>query len=170
VRWLACALLFACGGGAAPAPQAVTLPAPPVASEAPIPERAPEEPKGEAAPEVLARDRVTVVHFFASWCYPCKKSVPELAAIASRHPGVTVMGFAEDDDEGGARAFIASLAATFPFEWDARREHAGKWKPATMPTTYVIDRRGAVRFTHAGYRDGDAVQLEAEVRALEHER
>jgi thiol-disulfide isomerase/thioredoxin len=124
-------------------------------------------PKGDTAPEVLAPNRVTVVHFFASWCAPCRKSIPDLDALYAKHTGhVAAIGIGEDDDESDMRAFAANAHASFTVLWDSAKAKAGRWKPNTMPTTYVVDKHGMLRYTHAGYREGDRATLETEVQSL----
>jgi thiol-disulfide isomerase/thioredoxin len=120
-----------------------------------------------AAPEVFAPGKVTLVHFFASWCTPCVKSMPELDAIYKRHHGlVAVIGLSEDDDERDMRAFVATTGVVFTVLWDGAKAKASRWRPSTMPATYVVDKHGSTRFTHAGYRDGDGDALETEVQSL----
>jgi cytochrome c biogenesis protein CcmG/thiol:disulfide interchange protein DsbE len=119
------------------------------------------------APDVLAAGKVTVVHFFASWCTPCAKSMPELDALYKRHSGAAaVFAIGEDDDEPSMRAFVARLGVTYTVRWDGTKAQAGRWHVNAMPSTYVVDKHGAVRFTHAGYTTGDGATLETEVAAL----
>lgn len=169
MRLLALALLVACGSPEQPKTVTVQpLPATPTpdTSQAVL-EQAPATPKGDRAPEVIAAGKVTVVHFFASWCAPCKKSIPELDALYAKHSGrVAAVGIGEDDDESDMRAFVASEHASFTVLFDSAKAKAGRWKPATMPTTYVVDKHGMLRYTHAGYHDGDAATLETEVQSL----
>lgn len=166
-------VLVACGGAQTPTPTVTVVVAPlPVVTQAAV---APPPPSttndvgygATAAPEVFAPGKVTIVHFFASWCMPCTKAMPELDALYQRHHGhVAMIGIGEDDDESSMRAFVAHVGVVFTVLWDSAKGRASRWRPSTMPTTYVIDARGALRFTHAGYHDGDADTLESEVKGL----
>lgn len=164
------ALCVACGG--APAPATVTVQ--PVAasahveSDAPAPLAQPTTaPNADTAPEVLAPGKVTVVHFFASWCAPCAKAMPELDGIYTAHRGrVAVIGVGEDDEEPDMRAFVAQLPTTYTVLWDSAKSKASRWRVNAMPTTFIIDKRGALRFTHLGYADGARDTSETEVRSL----
>ena len=160
---LACALV-ACGGSRPPPTVTVApLPAPPPAETA-TPAVATTHPR---APEVLAPGQVTVVTFFATWCVPCKRSLPELEKIfVGRGRQVAVFGIDEDDEENGVREFVAYAGVTFPTKWDEDKSRAGLWKPETMPSTYVVDKHGGMRFVHAGYREGDDAAIAREVDAL----
>ncbi len=162
------ALCVACGGSKAPATVTV-LPLPvasaQIATDAPLAPTA--APNADAAPEVLAPGKVTLVHFFASWCMPCAKAMPDLDAVYTAHHGhVAVLGVGEDDDEPDMRAFVAQLHTTYTVLWDSAKSKATRWRVNTMPTTFVIDKHGSLRFTHAGYADGARDTIESEVRSL----
>jgi cytochrome c biogenesis protein CcmG/thiol:disulfide interchange protein DsbE len=170
VKLVMMVLAAACG---APAPVATVTVAAPTAAltvapvETALSQPQPDPTASEAAPEVLAPGKVTIVHFFASWCVPCAKAMPELDALYADHRGrVAVVGIGEDDDESDMRAFISQHGVTFTVLWDAAKAKASRWHPTAMPSTYVIDKRGQLRFTHLGYHDGAAETLAAEVRKL----
>jgi hypothetical protein len=59
-----------------------------------------------------------------------------------------------------------TYGAKFAIAWDRDKSIARVYKPETMPSTFVIDRKGVVRYTHVGYRDGDEVEIEREVQEL----
>jgi len=170
VRRLALVLLAACGSPEQP--KSVTVQPLPSTSatqdttQAALPQPT-TPPKGDTAPEVLAPGKVTVVHFFASWCAPCAKAIPELDALYAKHTGhVAAVGIGEDDDEADMRAFVASTHASFTILFDSAKAKASRWKPQSMPTTYIVDKHGMLRYTHAGYHDGEAATLETEVKSL----
>jgi len=80
--------------------------------------------------------------------------------------GLRVVGVSVDRNLRNARGFLRRVRVSFPIVHDARHQVAGRDSPETMPTSYVIDRRGVVRHVHRGFRSGDARRLEREVRAL----
>lgn len=169
---LACVTACACGGAKAPATVTVeALPARAAPSEVEtqtvLAQPAPSSANADRAPEVLAPGQVTIVHFFASWCAPCAKSLPELDKLHAARPArLAVVAIGEDDDESDMRAFVSHAGVSYTVLWDAAKAKAQRWRVATMPTTYVVDKHGATRFTHAGYHDGEGATLDAETRAL----
>jgi len=62
--------------------------------------------------------------------------------------------------------FADEFGARFTIGWDADKSVAKNYNPPTMPSSFVIDRNGHVRFEHAGYHDGDELEIEKEVTRL----
>ena len=164
MRAAAVAIAIAACGGARETPTVTLSPLPrsppSAATAAPL-----LAPRG-AAPEILAPGEVTVVHFFASWCAPCAVSLPMLQQMKDAIGRVAVIGIGEDDEEPDTRAFVAKTSAKFPMEWDAGHAHAAVWRPATMPTTYVVDKHGVLRATYAGWTNDDVTAIVHEIDAL----
>jgi cytochrome c biogenesis protein CcmG/thiol:disulfide interchange protein DsbE len=112
--------------------------------------------------------KVTVVDFWATWCDPCKKSFPKLQALNAKYgsDGLEIVGVSEDDDKAGIPAFEAGLGAKFPVVWDEDKVIASKWQPKSMPSTFILDRRGTIRFVHFGYHDHEEAAIEREIQSL----
>ncbi len=111
--------------------------------------------------------KIAVVDFWATWCGPCKQSFPKLEELAKQNVGkVQVVGISVDDSSDGVADFAKVNGATFPVGWDEGHSIAGRWKVETMPTTYILDATGTVRFIHAGYKDGEADVMAKEIASL----
>lgn len=127
---------------------------------------------GAAAPLSLERLRgsVVILDFWGTYCGPCRKSIPKLQALSAKYSGdgLQVIGISEDevDDKAKIVPFAHARGATFAIAWDDDRSIARRYKPDTMPSTFVIDRRGIVRFVHVGYHEGDESTVEREIRGL----
>ncbi len=171
-RWLPLLALLAsasplggCAGGAGPA-------ASPAASHplvgAPAPGFELPEVGGGAEQSLTAyAGKLVIVDFWATWCQPCKQSFPVYQRLVEKLGGeLVVIGVSQDDDAQGIAAFRSETGAKFPLVWDDGKALAKRYDPPTMPTAFVIDQSGIVRFVHAGYRAGDEATLEEEVRSL----
>jgi peroxiredoxin len=123
--------------------------------------------KGKVSMSALA-GKVVLVDFWATWCEPCKKSFPHLQDLNTKYKasGLAIVGLSEDDDKGGIAAFGSSFGADFPLVWDNNKGVGTKWDPGSMPATFIVDRKGLVRFLHRGYHDGEEVDIEKEVKSL----
>ena len=139
--------------------------------------------KGQTAPEIgltdlsgkpvklsSLRGKVVLVDFWASWCAPCRESLPVLEKLAKsyREKGLVVVGVNIDKTPELARAFLDKnkLALSFPVVNDKKYEVAARYEPPTMPSSYLIDRAGRVHAVHAGFRPSDGPKLEAEIKSL----
>jgi len=141
--------------------------------------------KGQEAPEIgladlngksvklsALRGKVVLVDFWASWCEPCRESLPVLDKLSKtyRDEGLVVVGVNIDKTPELAREFLSKhkLTLSFAVVNDKKHDVAARYAPPTMPTSYVIDREGRVRSVHAGFRSSDAAKLETELKALLH--
>ncbi len=121
---------------------------------------------GAQSPSAYA-GKVVIIDFWATWCEPCKESFPAYQKLVDRLSGeLVVVGVSQDDDAKGIAAFRSETGAKFPLVWDDGKSVAKSYDPPSMPTAYVVDKSGIVRFVHVGYRVGDEATLEEEVRSL----
>lgn len=129
----------------------------------------PEVPGGKQQSLAAHAGKVVIVDFWATWCEPCKQSFPAYQKLVSQMGGdVVVVGISQDDDAKGIPKFLSETGAKFPVVWDDGKGVAKAYDPPTMPTAFVVDKSGIVRFVHVGYRAGDEATLEEEARSLAH--
>jgi peroxiredoxin len=116
------------------------------------------------------RGQVVLVDFWGTLCEPCKKSFPKLQALHTRYAGhgLKIVGISEDDggDKGSIPSFASSYGAKFMVGWDGDKSIARSYRPETMPSSFLIDKDGVVRYAHIGYHDGEEVEFEREIRDL----
>ena len=119
-----------------------------------------------ALPEL--RGQVVYVDFWASWCVPCRLSMPTLDALYRRHRerGFTVVGVNKDVGSAEAERFLKRVPVTFPLVTDVSDAAAKSFGVKAMPSGYLVDRRGIVRKVHRGFTPETAVALEKEIEEL----
>ena len=105
--------------------------------------------------------RVTVVDFWATWCGPCLRSMPELDMFARAHPELDVLTINLDDPKE-ARSLFDHAGYQLRLLADDG-EVSEKFGVTTIPHTVVIDSRGRLSPSN----DDGPLDLEAEVRALQ---
>jgi peroxiredoxin len=116
------------------------------------------------------RGKVVLVDFWGTFCEPCKKSFPKLQDLNTKYgtSGFQIVGISEDeaDDKDKIPGFADTYGAKFALGWDEDKSIARAYKPETMPSSFLIDRKGIVRFAHVGYHDGEEVEVEKEIQQL----
>ena len=125
---------------------------------------------GEGAPIELAalKGKVVYVDFWASWCVPCRLSMPTLESLYKKHSaqGFTVVGFNKDVEAADAKRFLQRVTVSFPLALDAKDAAAQAFDVKAMPSGYLVDRKGVVRKVHRGFTQETAATLEKEIADL----
>jgi peroxiredoxin len=118
----------------------------------------------------IEKGKVTVVDFWATWCGPCEKSFPKYQELYVKYKasGLEIVAVSVDDEDGkkGIPGFAKKHDAKFPVGWDDGHKIADCYSPPNMPSAYVIDKQGVVKFVHNGYREGEEKELEKEIKSL----
>ncbi len=99
---------------------------------------------------------VVYIDFWASWCAPCRKSLPKLNALREifKSEGFEVYAINLDESVVDARKFLKDIPVNYPVLWDETGKSAELFKISGMPTAYLIDRDGIVRWVHQGFGFG----------------
>ena len=91
-----------------------------------------------------------VINFWASFCAPCLKELPTLSKVASSyHSSVTFLGLAVATDKND----VAQLKAKYFLDYQhafVTDDVVDKWQARALPTTYLIDRQGKIRWAKSG--------------------
>ena len=99
------------------------------------------------------RGEVLVLNVWATWCPPCRLEMPGLSKLQRQYRGRDVLVVGLNVNEGGldaARPFVEERGLTYP-QADGRQVVARHFPGEAIPRTYLIDRRGHIRFTHTGF-------------------
>lgn len=101
------------------------------------------------------RGHVVVLDFWASWCPPCRASVPAIEAFSRAHPDVRVVGVNVEAHRDPA--FVADaharLGASYPTVQDVDGSLERAYGIRGLPTLLVVDRDGVIRTAHVGAVD-----------------
>jgi thiol-disulfide isomerase/thioredoxin len=114
------------------------------------------------------KGKVLYIDFWASWCGPCLLSFPFMNDLQNAYGprGLQVVAVDMDERPADAASFLAKHPAGFAVASGPNAPCAKAFGVATMPTSFLVDRNGRIRGTHAGFRPGDVDGLRAEVESL----
>jgi peroxiredoxin/YHS domain-containing protein len=94
------------------------------------------------------KGKVVLLDFWATWCAPCLKAMPELQALHRKYAdrGFAVVGISID--EGGpakVRKFVSSKKITYPIALDSEKAPAWEsYRVKAVPAAFLIDRDGQI--------------------------
>jgi peroxiredoxin len=132
------------------------------------PEFSLKDQSGKTVDSASLAGKVVILDFWATWCAPCREEMPELQKFYKKYnaKGLEIVGISVDKAPDGIKEFVGKLKVTFPVVHDDAHKVADKYSPPRMPSSYIIDRKGVVRYVHGGYRAGDAAAFEKEIQEL----
>jgi peroxiredoxin len=154
---LAAALLAAAGTGGATEP-----------GERAPDFRLPSFATGASVGSAQFRGKVVLVDFWASWCSPCRESLPLYNALKKNFPAAdfALLAVGLDEDVDDARKFLRAHPIDYPALEDPQGEVAAAFGLKGMPSSYLIDRDGIVRFRHIGFAPHEIATLQREIAGL----
>ncbi|TVS11339.1 MAG: TlpA family protein disulfide reductase [Wenzhouxiangella sp.] len=93
-----------------------------------------------------------VLNYWATWCAPCRKEIPDLSRLHDAHADITVLGLAfEDTDPEDFVAFLEQYPASYPILLvDTFDPPESLGAPRALPTTFLVDRGGVIVNTWLG--------------------
>jgi thiol-disulfide isomerase/thioredoxin len=107
------------------------------------------------------RNRPAVIDFWATWCAPCRASMPHLNAVQARYgpKGLVVIGMSVDETgPAPVRRFATQLGVKFTIAM-ANDEILDAYGPIrSIPTTFFISRKGEIVRRVVGYIDNETME------------
>ncbi len=93
------------------------------------------------------RGRVVFVNFWATWCAPCRKEIPDLEKLAGmmKHVNFEILAVSSDRDWAPVDSFFAGQKSKMLIGLDPEQAWAARYGTEKLPETYVVDRNGRLR-------------------------
>ncbi len=123
-------------------------------------------------PHALAqyRGKVILLNFWATWCPPCRREMPSMERLYQmlKGDGFVVLAVNQWEEPDHVFAYIGQLDTdpTFPILFDAESQVAKAYGVKGLPTTFLLDKEGRIRYRAVGGREFDHPDVEAVIRRL----
>ena len=109
--------------------------------------------------------KVRYIDFWASWCAPCRVSIPQIVALQEELGGETfeVIAINVDERVDDALDFVERYAVNYVNLSDPQGVTAETYALQAMPMSYVVGPAGRITLAHAGFRRGDMEAIRAHI-------
>jgi thiol-disulfide isomerase/thioredoxin len=139
-------------------------------------------PPGEKAPELSLptleggevvtlesfKGKVVYVDFWASWCPPCRRSLPLYEELQKRlgtgHFQILAVNL--DEDVQDAERFLQRHPVSYPVLYDPTGDSAQRWTVLAMPSSYLVDSNGKLANIYIGFEPSHIGMIENDIKAL----
>jgi peroxiredoxin len=114
------------------------------------------------------RGQVIYVDFWASWCTSCLVSFPFMNQLNAdlKENGLQVIAINMDETSSNAEEFLRDHTAKFNIATDTNEQCAKAFALKAMPSSYLVDRNGMIRYEHIGFKAGEIEQLLSVIKQL----
>lgn len=114
------------------------------------------------------KGQVVYLDFWASWCKPCRKSFPWMNLMHQKYAakGLQIIAINLDVEAGLAKTFLEKVPAHIPIVYDPEGNIASDYQLLGMPSSYLIDKKGNLRFSHKGFFTRNEPLYEQEIVLL----
>ena len=111
------------------------------------------------------RDKIVYVDFWASWCKPCRESFAFMNEMQRKYAskGLQIIAINLDEQRSAASAFLSKYPAEFNIAYDPQAKTPAAYGVKVMPTSYLLDRKGNIIFTHKGFKHNQTDELEQRI-------
>jgi len=117
------------------------------------------------------RGKVVFIDFWASWCPPCKKEFPELNKLTKEYKSsqFATLAVSEDKRRVNVKDFLSEyfdMPANLIVLLDSKSDAIRKYSVGAMPTSFIIDANGVIRYVHFGFNESDPDAWRTEINTL----
>lgn len=116
----------------------------------------------------LKGEKLTLIDFWATWCKPCTKAIPELNRIYDelKLQGVEIIGINCDGPRSVSKVgpFSKSMNIKYPVLIDINSEIKTALNVIAFPTLLLVDSKGKIIWIHEGFVSGDTETIIDEIK------
>ncbi len=110
------------------------------------------------------KGNVVLVNFWATWCPPCREEMPSMQRLKEKMVGrpFVMLGVDSAEPPEGLDGFLDLVKVDFTVLFDSDGVATKRWKVYGLPTSFLIDKQGNIRYTLTGTKEwdqGEAISL-----------
>lgn len=110
------------------------------------------------------KGKVVLVNFWATWCPPCRREMPSMQRLKEKMSGrsFVMLGVDSAEQREEVEDFLKTVKVDFPILLDPDSVATRRWKVFALPTSFLVDRNGKVRYSISGpteWDEGEAMKL-----------
>lgn len=109
--------------------------------------------------------RPAILHFWAAWCIPCVKELPDLARWKEKHPDIALIPLSMDKKRVQANSMMQRSGADLPV-WLIENKSLGNFKIRGLPLTLVVNPQGRILHRIEGPAPWEQVEFARKIRCL----
>jgi peroxiredoxin len=114
--------------------------------------------------------KVVLVDIWATWCPPCRAEIPYIINLQKKYAkkAVVIVGIATDPKKETVKSFVKKMKINYTICLDPNAKTVGdSYDVKSIPATYIIDKKGVIRFAHRGFGGSDdAADMDREIASL----
>ncbi len=105
------------------------------------------------------RGQVVLVNFWATWCVPCRREMPDMQRVymERKDRGFAIVAVNIQEAREPINAFVSQYGLTFPIALDTKGEVTQRYGIYSLPTSYFIDKAGRIAEVRAGALTGSDI-------------
>ena len=101
------------------------------------------------------KGKVVILDFWATWCPPCRKEIPSFIELYQQYKGkgLEIIGIALDrQGPSVVEPFVKKTGINYHILYPTRKVIIDYGGIESIPTTFIIDKKGKIRHKYVGYR------------------
>ncbi|NOR20140.1 MAG: redoxin domain-containing protein [Xanthomonadales bacterium] len=114
------------------------------------------------------KGKIVYVDFWASWCGPCRQSLPLYQALYKRlsNERFEILAVNLDEDRKDAEKFLKRHPVSYPVLLDPSGNSAKTWSVLVMPSSYLVDSNGKLAYIYRGFETSHIGDIEDDIKKL----
>jgi len=114
------------------------------------------------------KGKVVFLDFWAPWCRPCRDELAELDMLFKKYDkeGLVIIAVSIDTVVQDVSAFLQKVPLSVHVLIDGKNEASDAYRVSSLPTGFIIDRDGVIKYLHKGFDKGLLPVYEKEITEL----